>query len=88
MLDQLGMLPDRLDSLPPLRDAREILVRRWLCLKHVSSRTKKSASPHFSKYALGFESLMVQESRIPEAASRSAMANTRYEARFAKAQEE
>jgi hypothetical protein len=86
VLDQLGMLPENLDALTPLRDAREILVRRWLCLKYVAARTKKAATPHFTKYALGFESLMVQESRIPEAARRSAY--TRYEARFAKAQEE
>lgn len=88
VLDQLALLPDNLASLEPLRDAREILVRRWICLKFVASRTKRGSTPTFSKFALGFESLMVQDSPMPEAALLSAMANSKYETKILKAQDE
>jgi hypothetical protein len=88
VLDQLALLPASLDNQEALTNAREILVRRWLCLKHVAASTSRQQTPKFTGYALGFESLMAKEASMPEAALRTALANSKYAQRVDKAQRE
>jgi hypothetical protein len=85
-LDKLALLPKTLDSNKALQDAREVMVRRWLCLKWVSARTERKASPSFPAYAIAFESLLTTQDVVPASATITAMANSRYLARAQKSQ--
>jgi hypothetical protein len=85
-LDKLALLPKTLDSNKALQDAREVLVRRWLCLKWVSARTERKASPSFPAYAIAFESLLTTQDVVTAGATITAMANSRYLARAQKSQ--
>jgi hypothetical protein len=87
-LDSLAMMPSSGVVPKAVRDAREVLVRRWLCLKWVASRTPERSVPRFPPYATGFESLLTQQDRMPAAAVTTAMVNSKYAARVLKAQAE
>jgi hypothetical protein len=88
VLDQLALLPASMDKQEALMNAREMLVRRWLCLKSVAKHTTRLQTPKFTNFALGFESLMVVEADIPDAALRTALANSKYAQKMDKARRE
>jgi hypothetical protein len=87
-LDLLSLLATNLNAVKAVKDTREVLVRRWLCIKYVASRTGQNGTPRFPPYATGFESLLTQHGRIPAAAVATAMTNSRFAARVVKAQAE
>jgi hypothetical protein len=83
-LDKLALIPKGLGSNKALQDAREVMVRRWLCLRWVSSRTKEKASPSFPPHATGFESLLTMQDVVPASATSTAMINSRYQSKIMK----
>jgi hypothetical protein len=87
-LDRLALLPKDLDSNKALHDTREVLVRRWLCLKWVAGRTSQKSTPSFPTYATGFESLLTKQDLVPAAAITTALANAKFQAKVLKAQSE
>jgi hypothetical protein len=85
-LDLLHQLPFGAGAARPLKDAREVLVRRWLCLKWVAARTTSKGTPSFLPFPMGYESLLTSQDQVPDEAIETALVNAKYHAKVKKAQ--